>query len=178
MIITGGIHGNEPAGAEAADQIRHWPVVKGKIIVIPKVNQQSLAVGQRRIPKFGTEISDLNRNFPKTGQPDEARSDLAKAVWAFVKKQKPDWVIDLHEGFAINRQNPKSVGSSILCNPDVKTKPHFEHALAAVNASIDDPQKLFQLKSETMTAKGPQSSSISSASSGPRAVSNSITSSN
>ena len=154
VIITGGMHGNEPAGAEAADQIRHWPVVKGKIIVIPKVNQLALAAEQHRIPKFGNELSDLNRNFPKTGTPDKARTELGKAVWAFVKKQNPDWVLDLHEGFAINRQNSKSVGSSILCHPNAQTKPHFEHALAVVNASIDDPQKLFQLKSETMTVNG------------------------
>ena len=25
VLITGGIHGNEPAGARAAEQIRHWP---------------------------------------------------------------------------------------------------------------------------------------------------------
>ena len=29
VLITGGIHGNEPAGAHAADQIRHWPLKKG-----------------------------------------------------------------------------------------------------------------------------------------------------
>ncbi len=154
VLITGGIHGNEPAGAGAADQIRHWPLKKGRLIVIPHVNRKALTENVRRIPKFGPEISDLNRNFPRTGEPDEARTDLAKAVWAFTKSQKPDWVIDLHEGFAINRQNSKSVGSSILCHPDDTTKPIFEHALAAVNASIDDPQKLFLLKSDSMTANG------------------------
>ena len=25
VFITGGVHGNEPAGARAAEQIRHWP---------------------------------------------------------------------------------------------------------------------------------------------------------
>ncbi|MFK5924734.1 MAG: succinylglutamate desuccinylase/aspartoacylase family protein [Verrucomicrobiota bacterium] len=154
VLITGGIHGNESAGAFAADQIRHWPVTQGKLIVIPRVNQQALDAGERRIPNSAPEISDLNRNFPKTGEPNEARTELAKIVWAVVKSQKPDWVIDLHEGFAINRQNPKSVGSSILCSPNEATLPIFEHALAVVNASIDDPDDLFVLKSDTMTANG------------------------
>ena len=29
VFITGGIHGNEPAGARAAEQIRHWPIKRG-----------------------------------------------------------------------------------------------------------------------------------------------------
>ncbi|MGI9472015.1 MAG: hypothetical protein ACR2NZ_10805 [Rubripirellula sp.] len=31
VIVTGGVHGNEPAGSAAADQIRHWPIVRGKL---------------------------------------------------------------------------------------------------------------------------------------------------
>ncbi len=154
VVIIGGMHGNEPAGAAAAAQIRHWPVLTGKLIVIPRANQKALSARQRRIPDFPTASSDLNRNFPKTGEPNEARTVLAKAIWAFVTELKPDWVIDLHEGFAINRQNSKSVGSSILCNPDKSTRMHFEHAIAVVNASINDPAKLFILKDENLTVNG------------------------
>lgn len=154
VLIVGGMHGNEPAGARAAQQIRHWPVLKGKLVVLPRANQLALNAGTRRIPDLASELSDLNRNFPKTGEADEARTELGKAIWAWVKEQKPDWVIDLHEGFAINRQNPKSVGSSILCNPDKETRKHFEHALAVVNASIENPEKLFVLKDDTFTANG------------------------
>ena len=28
VFITGGVHGNEPAGARAAEQIRHWKIKK------------------------------------------------------------------------------------------------------------------------------------------------------
>ena len=36
VIVTGGIHGNEPAGARSAEQIRHWPITRGVLIVIPR----------------------------------------------------------------------------------------------------------------------------------------------
>ena len=42
VFITGGVHGNEPAGARAAEQIRHWPIKKGRRIVVPRVNNLGL----------------------------------------------------------------------------------------------------------------------------------------
>ena len=42
MFITGGVHGNEPAGAYAAEQIRHWKIQRGKVIVVPRSKVQAL----------------------------------------------------------------------------------------------------------------------------------------
>ena len=42
IVLTGGIHGNEPAGAGAAEQIRHWPLKRGRLIVVPRVNRPGL----------------------------------------------------------------------------------------------------------------------------------------
>ena len=50
VAVTGGIHGNEPSGARAAEQIRHWPIERGKLIVVPRVNTAALELNQRRIP--------------------------------------------------------------------------------------------------------------------------------
>ena len=36
VLVSGGLHGNEPAGYRAAEQIRHWPIVKGSLVVIPR----------------------------------------------------------------------------------------------------------------------------------------------
>jgi len=154
FLVTGGLHGNEPAGSIAAEQIRHWPIERGSLIVVPSVNRLALAAGTRRFPGLGGDEGDLNRHFPRTGEPEEAKSPLAAALWAFVKAQDPDWVVDLHEGFAVHRKNPDSVGSAILCHPDDEERAHFEHALAAVNASIDDPENLFRLLDESRTANG------------------------
>lgn len=143
FLLVGGVHGDEPAGAIAAEQMRHWPIVKGKLVVIPRANQLALEATSRRFPGLEKDAGDLNRHFPKRDGPDESGSPLAGAIWEYAKALRPDWVADLHEGKAVHRIDPESVGSTIIHLPDPETDPHFEHALAAVNASIDDPEQLF-----------------------------------
>ena len=38
VLVVGGVHGNEPAGASAAGQIQHWPVKRGRLIVVPRAD--------------------------------------------------------------------------------------------------------------------------------------------
>ncbi|HJN89808.1 MAG TPA: succinylglutamate desuccinylase/aspartoacylase family protein, partial [Verrucomicrobiota bacterium] len=141
VVLTGGIHGNEPAGTAAAEQIRHWPITRGMLIVIPRANVPGLRDGTRFLPGEPPQLRDLNRQFPKTKNATDARGILATALWEFVGEQKPDWVIDLHEGFDFNQLNSKSVGSTII---DAKGKAAaivVPLMLQAVNAEITDPKK-------------------------------------
>ncbi|MEC5128177.1 BPL-N domain-containing protein [Verrucomicrobiales bacterium BCK34] len=154
FLLVGGMHGNEPAGSIAAGQIRHWPLGKGTLVVIPRANVLALDANERRLPGLTGDAGDLNRHFPETGKEDKTLSPIAGEIWKFAKAIEPDWVVDLHEGFAVNRQNPESVGSTILCDATDATLPLFEHSLAAVNASINDPENLFRLLSKSRTANG------------------------
>ena len=141
VFITGGVHGNEPAGARAAEQIRHWPIKKGRLIVVPRVNNLGLLDKTRFLPGEPPQLRDLNRQFPKTKAPSIAKGVLATALWGYIGKQKPDWLIDLHEGIDFHQINSKSVGSSII---DVKGKAAnavVPKMLKAVNAGIPDPKK-------------------------------------
>ena len=140
-MITGGLHGNEPAGYRAAEQIRHWPIKCGKLVVVPRVNTPGLRQNTRWLPGESEATRNANRNFPKSGGPDEACSLPVKALWEFIREQEPDWIVDLHEGFDFHVANPNSVGSSIIYfdTPDMQ-------ALASkidreVNATIDDPNR-------------------------------------
>lgn len=114
MVLVGGVHGDEPAGAGAAEQIRHWPILKGRLVVIPRANMKALAAHSRLIPEVEKEVSDLNRDFPKPGGANEASGELASVLWSFVASQKPDWLIDMHEGFGFHQKERGSVGSSII----------------------------------------------------------------
>ena len=141
VFITGGVHGNEPAGARAAEQIRHWPIKKGRLIVVPRVNNLGLLDNPRFLPGEPPQLRDLNRQFPKTKAPPVAKGVLASALWKFIGEQKPDWLIDLHEGTDFHQINSKSVGSSII---DVKGKAAnavVPQMLKVVNAGIPDPKK-------------------------------------
>ncbi|MEO0445933.1 MAG: succinylglutamate desuccinylase/aspartoacylase family protein [Verrucomicrobiota bacterium] len=168
VLLIAGMHGNEPAGSRAADQIRHWPLVRGKLIVIPRANVLALAANTRLTPNETGATSNLNRNFPPTDPSTPSRvtprGDLAAALWAFAMKTRPDWVIDLHEGFDFNISHQpsmgqsKSVGSSLIYRGGPTLDPVAEKVIAAVNATVTDPKKRF-----TLLKKGPVSTGLSRA---------------
>ena len=141
VFITGGVHGNEPAGARAAEQIRHWPIKKGRIIVVPRVNNLGLLAKTRFLPDEPPQLRDLNRQFPKTKAPRIAKGVLATALWEYIGKQKPDWLIDLHEGTDFHQINSKSVGSSIIDVKGEAAESVVPRMLQVVNAEIPDPKK-------------------------------------
>ena len=141
VMITGGMHGNEPAGVRAAEHIRFWTIRRGKLIIAPRLNVTALAADKRLIPGAPDGAGDLNRNFPKTDQPDKARGAPAGAIWAFVKSARPDWLLDLHEGFAFHKSNPKSTGASIISLGELKLGDTVKLMLDAVNASVSDDEK-------------------------------------
>jgi len=141
LLITGGLHGNEPAGYRAAEQIRHWPIRCGKLIVVPRVNTPGLKQNTRWLPGESEELRNANRNFPKTGEPNEARSVLVKALWEFMQSQEPDWVVDLHEGSDFHVANPKSVGSSIIYFDTPEMQQLAAKIYDDVNATIEAPDR-------------------------------------
>ena len=142
-MIVGGVHGNEPAGALAAEVIRHWPITHGKLVVIPRANVPALAAVKRLIPDLDTNLSNLNRNYPRAGKEEAPRGELAAAIWNVALQQKPDWLLDLHEGFDFNQLNEKSVGSSVIVFPGEPGKAAAELMLTAVNNTITDEKLKF-----------------------------------
>ena len=131
VVIVGGCHGNEPAGAYAANEIRKWVVTRGKLIVIPRMNPPALELNQRYMPKMSKDLRDLNRNYG--AKPTGA---VATAIWRFVSKQNPDWLLDLHEGYDFNVKNSKSVGSSVIACGDDESQEAAKIMLTAVNKCL------------------------------------------
>ncbi len=138
IMIVGGVHGNEPAGANAAEAIRHWQITKGKLVVVPRANVPGLAANKRNIPNLSTNLSNLNRNYPRAGHDEDPRGEPATAIWDIASQFKPDWLLDLHEGFDFHQVNDKSVGSSVICFPNPKGLAATDLMLAAVNREITD----------------------------------------
>jgi predicted deacylase len=60
MMVTGGIHGDEPAGYLAADEIATWAIDRGTLLVLPRANVPAIAFRTRNAPGE----PDLNRTFP------------------------------------------------------------------------------------------------------------------
>jgi putative intracellular protease/amidase len=153
LMVTGGVHGNEPAGYRAAEQIRHWPICRGRLIVVPRVNKLGLAANQRWLPTFRDDktLRDPNRNFPQQGQPNKANTIPCQALWQLAQRQKPTWVVDLHEGFDFHVANPKSVGSSLIYVGSKQTDSFAMQMQDAVNRGIGDASRRLVL----LDRKGP-----------------------
>lgn len=133
MLLVAGVHGNEPAGPLAAARMLDWSLSCGRLVVVPHANRPALARNTRRAP--GTRFGDLNRNFPRA-QGDAPRGTMARALWQAALALRPDWLIDLHEGFDFNRANDKSVGSSVLYIPVGEGRRQAERLASAVNATV------------------------------------------
>lgn len=131
VVIVGGCHGNEPAGAYAANEIRKWTITRGKLVIIPRMNPPALELDQRFMPKETKDLRDLNRNYGA-----EPKGVVATSIWEFITKHNPDWVLDLHEGYDFNVKNPKSVGSSVIACNDPASLGAAKLMLAAVNQCL------------------------------------------
>lgn len=144
VLILGGVHGNEPAGFRAARQVLAWTPTRGSLLVVPRANARALAAGTRRSPGLSKARSDLNRQFPQK-QGDEPKTPLARALWQLIEQERPDWILDLHEGYDFHRINKKSVGSSVIAPRDAHLREIAAGMIAAVDASIPKAEHRFKL---------------------------------
>ncbi|MBW2455648.1 MAG: succinylglutamate desuccinylase/aspartoacylase family protein [Deltaproteobacteria bacterium] len=145
VMVVAGIHGNELAPPEAAQQLRSEPLATGRMLIVPEASRPAIAAKSRYAPR--SLYPNLNRNFP-TRQRSEPRGIMAPALWDRTRGLRPDWVLDLHEGWGF-RASSKSMGSSVVAAADRRVEdrllPMAERVLAAVNKTITSPSKTFQL---------------------------------
>src|SRR5690606_8807765 len=134
--VSGGVHGSELAGWKAAERIANWRVSRGKLIVVPHANKP--AVQQQR--RSATGDPDLNRQFPqRSGQ--AARTQLARALWAELRRHNPDWVFDLHEAMGNSNLDASSVGQSIIVHPTPQMTSLARRVLNRVNAGLSSTHR-------------------------------------
>ena len=142
VMVIGGMHGNEPAGAMAARQIAGWSIARGCLIVVPRANVLALNANERRTPGEEDAFSDLNRQFPVDEAP---RTDLARSLWSLVELHEPDLILDLHEGYDYHRINDDSVGSSVITDQSESSIALGRSVVGAIDATIGDETKRFSL---------------------------------
>ncbi|QDU83077.1 Succinylglutamate desuccinylase / Aspartoacylase family protein [Planctomycetes bacterium Pla163] len=156
VLVVGGVHGDEPAGAMAAEQIAGWTPTRGTLIVVPRANGPALEAGTRRVPRAAAEAGavdderDLNRCFPRS---DDDRPDgaLPAAIWDLVQELEPDYLLDLHEGYHFTQIEPKSVGSSIISDASPASLARAAAMVGELNASIADEKKHFIVKNTAVS---------------------------
>jgi len=154
VMVVGGVHGNEPAGYKAAEQLVDTRIKKGTLLVLPKANKRAVEAGVRYI----SGGYDLNRAFPRYSS-DKADTLLAREIFAKVKSYKVDWLMDMHEGYDYSTSKATdSVGQTLIYYPAAKTLSVATAIINKLNQQIYGSYKDFSL------LRYPTSGSLASAS--------------
>lgn len=142
VLVVSGLHGDEPAGPCAADQLRHWVPSRGKLIVVPRASQPAIEAGTRLTPASPARFN-LNRRFP----PDASSNApaLAGDLWAFVRGTRPDWLVDLHEGSDFRVATTNSVGSSVIASRSPEAVAAARAIVEALNAEVTLTNRRFMV---------------------------------
>jgi len=154
ILIIGGTHGNEPAGYEAAlrlvDRFYKNPPKKGKLIIIPEANKQSILNYDRRIPvPDGVDIEkgNLNRCYPgdENGLPMQR---IANDVQNLTHKHNISVFIDLHEAVNYHLEQDElaermALGQTIIYSPNEPSSWILMNILDEMNKEISDIDKKF-----------------------------------
>lgn len=120
IVVTGGVHGNEPSGAAVLAEL-----AAAGLQTFGPCNPWGLAHGSRHLE----DGRDLNRSFAKTGVPE------VDAVKSFLEARRPALLLDLHEdryatgAYLIQHGPDDDLGHRIVAELDdeiaFEPKPHF-----------------------------------------------------
>lgn len=125
-VVTGGVHGSESAGIEAAWEITEWKLESGRLVVIPEANAVAVARGT-----YTGSTGDLNQQFPTGRAPTTAN---AREIWGVITGYDADVVVDLHTSSGVyGVGGPSGVGQAIF--PTAPGRSIARQARNTVNAA-------------------------------------------
>ena len=135
VMFLGGVHGNEPGGWLAAEELTSWRPRAGGILVVPRANIVATRVLERTLPELG----DLNRLYP--GSPDGLpMARMAAAIIDVAIESGADLLIDMHEswGFYAERvQNGTAfLGQTVTSSTGPESETIVPALLAIANSRI------------------------------------------
>lgn len=137
VLVLGGVHGDEPGGWLAAEQVTEFRPSVGALIVIPRANRQAILAGKRTTPELG----DLNRLYP--GNPQGLpMARMAAEIVSLIERHQVNVLLDLHESWGFYKERPYSgtafLGQTISAFPNEKGIVLGQQVAAAVNRGIND----------------------------------------
>jgi len=153
VMVFGGVHGNEPGGWLAAEEIARWKPEAGSLIVLPRLNRLSTLAMVRTVDGFG----DLNRSYPGNPESPSPMSRMAADVVRVAKHYRPKWLFDLHESWMFyNERGPNGgtafIGQTVATGGTAETLPLLRDVVDGVNARISQREQ-FVLRT-TLSGQG------------------------
>lgn len=108
VLVLGGVHGNEPGGWLAAEQVAGWTPRAGSLLVVPHANVIAMRALERTFPELG----DLNRLYPGSadGLP---MARMAAAIVGVAQEFGVELLLDMHESWGFYAERTQN-GTAFL----------------------------------------------------------------
>jgi hypothetical protein len=136
VMVLGGVHGNEPGGWLAADEVSTWEPKAGSLITVPRSNVQAIASYVRTFD----EIGDLNRLYPGNADSPLLMERMAAAFLEVCREFKVSVLLDMHESWAFYAEYPPNSGTGALGQTVTVGPGPRQNELGPAIASIANPQ--------------------------------------
>ena len=137
IVVIGGVHGDEIAGYRAAEQLVHWTVTGGTLVVLPDAHKEAIRRNVRGYP------GNMNNMFP--GKRDGSDMErLAYQIFEMVRGVHPNLLLTLHESREFHSENPKRYGQT-FCYDFPTINDTMQPALDRVNTGIARKRDKFSL---------------------------------
>lgn len=134
VMVLGGVHGNEPGGWLAAEEIASWAPLAGSLLVVPRANRLSTFEFERTLAGFG----DLNRLYPGYASSALPMSRMAAEITAVARQFEVDLLLDMHESWAFFAEYEER-GTAFLGQTVTKGSGPFELAdVAAIVGGVNE----------------------------------------
>jgi hypothetical protein len=171
VLALGGVHGNEPGGWLAAEQVVDgMRPAFGALLVVPRANRLATLAFVRTTDELG----DLNRLYP--GNPDGLPMErMAFEIMNTIREYHVNVVVDMHESWAFYKDRTQNgtafLGQTIATNPSEPGISLARSIVDAVNTRIRYPhEELFYREFPRGRLPGPTSALPNDTSGNPAAA--------
>ena len=154
VMILGGVHGNEPGGWLAAEELLSWEPAFGSRIVMPRAN----TIPTRAMVRTYPELGDLNRLYP--GDPNGLPMErIAADIIDVAREFNVKVLLDMHESWAFyveRSQNGTAFLGQTISSGQGPGDGFIAQAIAErANAQITVRRDLMQTRNSNAIGGGP-----------------------
>jgi len=127
VVVSVGWNEDEHGAAQALDVVRYWPIERGTLVVLPRIDLRGLVSAAQAATPRSTHPLRLRSTAahlrPAAPEPHSVPSNpLAAAVWSLERQFHPDWLVIAHEGDELQPSAGGRGVNVVACDSDATTR--------------------------------------------------------